>query len=79
VTSGLLIFAKKKSTLKQLNQWFADREIQKTYLAITSTPPKPRKRHPRTPPFHSIKPQRKRWYTTTLKAAPNPPACTTEP
>ena len=43
VTSGLLIFAKKKSTLKQLNQWFADREIQKTYLAITSTPPKPAK------------------------------------
>ena len=39
VTSGLLIFAKKKSTLKQLNQWFADRKIQKTYLAITSTPP----------------------------------------
>ena len=43
VTSGLLIFAKKKSTLKQLNQWFADRKIQKTYLAITSTPPKPAK------------------------------------
>ena len=41
VTSGLLIFAKKKSTLKQLNQWFADRKIQKTYLAITSTPPSP--------------------------------------
>ena len=43
VTSGLLIFAKKKSTLKQLNQWFADRKIQKTYLAITATPPKPAK------------------------------------
>ena len=43
VTSGLLIFAKKKSTLKQLNQWFADRKIQKTYLAITSTPPSPSK------------------------------------
>lgn len=43
VTSGLLIFAKKKSALKQLNQWFADRKIQKTYLAITSTPPKPAK------------------------------------
>ena len=41
VTSGLLIFAKKKSTLKQLNQWFADRKIQKTYLAIASTPPSP--------------------------------------
>jgi 23S rRNA pseudouridine1911/1915/1917 synthase len=40
VTSGLLIFAKKKSTLKQLNQWFVDRKIQKTYLAITATPPK---------------------------------------
>jgi 23S rRNA pseudouridine1911/1915/1917 synthase len=39
VTSGLLIFAKKKSNLKQLNQWFADRKIQKTYLAIISTPP----------------------------------------
>ena len=43
VTSGLLIFAKKKSTLKQLNQWFADRKIRKSYLAITSTPPKPAK------------------------------------
>ena len=43
VTSGLLIFAKKKSTLKQLNQWFADRKIQKTYLAITSAPPSPAK------------------------------------
>jgi 23S rRNA pseudouridine1911/1915/1917 synthase len=43
VTSGLLIFAKKKSTLKQLNQWFAERKIQKTYLAITSTHPKPAK------------------------------------
>ena len=42
-TSGLLILTKKKSTLKQLNQWFADRKIQKTYLAITSTPPKPAK------------------------------------
>ena len=41
VTSGLLIFAKKKSTLKQLNQWFADRKIQKTYLAIASIPPSP--------------------------------------
>jgi 23S rRNA pseudouridine1911/1915/1917 synthase len=41
VTSGLLIFAKKKSTLKQLNQWFADRKIQKTYLAIASTAPSP--------------------------------------
>jgi 23S rRNA pseudouridine1911/1915/1917 synthase len=43
VTSGLLIFAKKKSALKQLNQWFADRKIQKTYLAMTSTPPSPAK------------------------------------
>jgi len=42
-TSGLLILTKKKSTLKQLNQWFADRKIQKTYLAITSTPPSPAK------------------------------------
>ena len=40
-TSGLLILTKKKSTLKQLNQWFADRKIQKTYLAITSAPPSP--------------------------------------
>ena len=43
VTSGLLIFAKKKSALKQLNQWFADRKIQKTYLAMTSKPPSPAK------------------------------------
>lgn len=41
VTSGVLLFAKKRSVLKQLNQWFADRKIQKTYLAIASTPPSP--------------------------------------
>jgi 23S rRNA pseudouridine1911/1915/1917 synthase len=32
-TSGLLIFAKKKGMLKQLNQIFSDRQVSKTYLA----------------------------------------------
>jgi len=33
VTSGVMIFAKKRRILKQLNQLFADRQIEKTYLA----------------------------------------------
>ncbi len=41
VTSGVLVFAKKRGTLKQLNQWFSERKIQKTYLAIVDqAPPK---------------------------------------
>jgi len=41
VTSGVLLFAKKRSVLKQLNQWFTDRKIQKTYLALVDqAPPK---------------------------------------
>ena len=41
VTSGLLIFAKKKSTLKKFNAWFEQRAIRKTYLAlVTTAPPK---------------------------------------
>jgi 23S rRNA pseudouridine1911/1915/1917 synthase len=33
-TSGLVLMAKKKSALKDLNQQFAERNIQKTYLAL---------------------------------------------
>jgi 23S rRNA pseudouridine1911/1915/1917 synthase len=33
-TSGLVLMAKKKSALKSLNQQFAERSIQKTYLAL---------------------------------------------
>lgn len=41
VTSGVVIFTKKRGTLKTLNRWFEDRKIHKTYLAITSeAPPK---------------------------------------
>ena len=41
VTSGVVVFAKKRGTLKTLNRWFADRKIHKTYWAITSeAPPK---------------------------------------
>ena len=41
VTSGLLIFAKKKSILVELNNLFSGRKVQKTYLAIVShKPPK---------------------------------------
>jgi len=41
VTSGVVVFAKKRGTLKTLNRWFEDRRIHKTYWAITSeAPPK---------------------------------------
>ena len=39
VTSGVVIFAKKRGTLKILNRWFEERQIQKTYWAITSKAP----------------------------------------
>ena len=41
VTSGVLIFAKKKSILVEFNDLFSSRKVQKTYLAIVkSKPPK---------------------------------------
>jgi 23S rRNA pseudouridine1911/1915/1917 synthase len=39
VTSGVIIFAKKRGTLKTLNRWFEERQIQKTYWAITAKAP----------------------------------------
>ncbi|MDW5290216.1 RluA family pseudouridine synthase [Formosa sp. PL04] len=43
VTSGVLLFAKKKSILVQFNTLFSGRNIQKTYLAIVANkPPKPK-------------------------------------
>jgi 23S rRNA pseudouridine1911/1915/1917 synthase len=39
VTSGIVIFAKKRGTLKTLNRWFEERQIQKTYWAITAKAP----------------------------------------
>ncbi|TXE07416.1 RluA family pseudouridine synthase [Gelidibacter salicanalis] len=39
VTSGVLIFAKKKSILVAFNNLFSDRQIQKTYLAIVKNKP----------------------------------------
>lgn len=39
VTSGLLIFAKKKSILVELNNLFSSRKVLKTYLAIVSKKP----------------------------------------
>ena len=39
VTSGILIFAKKKSVLVAFNQLFASRKVQKTYLAIVKNKP----------------------------------------
>src|SRR5690606_15507849 len=39
VTSGVLIFAKKKSVLVAFNTMFSTRNIQKTYLAIVKTKP----------------------------------------
>lgn len=43
VTSGVLLFAKNKSTLVALNSAFERRLVQKTYLALTETPPKSKK------------------------------------
>ncbi|WP_340199617.1 RluA family pseudouridine synthase [Ascidiimonas sp. W6] len=39
VTSGVLIFAKKKSILVQFNELFSSRKVQKTYLAIVKKKP----------------------------------------
>ena len=39
VTSGVLIFAKKKSILVEFNELFAHRKVQKTYLAIVENQP----------------------------------------
>ncbi|CAM4246997.1 RluA family pseudouridine synthase [Zobellia nedashkovskayae] len=40
VTSGVLVFAKKKSVLVEFNDLFAKRKVQKTYLAIVKNKPK---------------------------------------
>lgn len=39
VTSGVLIFAKKKSTLVAFNNLFSSRQVKKTYLAIVKDKP----------------------------------------
>jgi len=39
VTSGVLIFAKKKSILTEFNELFRSRKLQKTYLAIVKNKP----------------------------------------
>jgi 23S rRNA pseudouridine1911/1915/1917 synthase len=39
VTSGVLVFAKKKSVLVQFNTLFSSRKVQKTYLAIVKNKP----------------------------------------
>lgn len=57
VTSGLLVFAKKKSTLRLLNEQWRNRQVQKTYLAIVSqAPPKSQARLEQ----HLLKLQQKR-------------------
>lgn len=43
VTSGSLIFAKKKSILKSFNALFSERKVQKTYLAIVKNEPPKKK------------------------------------
>lgn len=43
VTSGVLLLAKKKSALRNLNEQFANRSVRKTYLAaITNVPTNPK-------------------------------------
>lgn len=39
VTSGVMVFAKKKSILKKLNTLFQEKQVQKTYWAITQRLP----------------------------------------
>ena len=39
VTSGVLVFAKKKSVLVAFNEFFSSRKVQKTYLAVVSNKP----------------------------------------
>lgn len=39
VTSGVLIFAKKKSVLVEFNELFSSRKVQKTYLALVKNKP----------------------------------------
>lgn len=39
VTSGVLLFAKKKSILVEFNNLFSNRKVQKTYLAIVANKP----------------------------------------
>ncbi|WP_291867059.1 RluA family pseudouridine synthase [Maribacter sp.] len=45
VTSGVLIFAKKKSILVAFNNLFSSRKVQKTYLAIVKNKPPKNKGH----------------------------------
>ncbi|MBU2929768.1 RluA family pseudouridine synthase [Winogradskyella psychrotolerans] len=45
VTSGVLIFAKKKSSLVTFNSLFSSRKVQKTYLAIVKNKPTKTKGH----------------------------------
>lgn len=45
VTSGVLMFAKKKSVLVAFNELFSSRKVQKTYLAIVTTKPPKTKAH----------------------------------
>lgn len=40
VTSGLVLLAKNKQATSELSQLFANREVEKTYLAISDRPPK---------------------------------------
>ncbi len=39
VTTGVLLFAKRKSTLRKINEQFRNREVKKTYLAIVENAP----------------------------------------
>lgn len=45
VTSGVMVFAKKKSILVQFNELFSSRKVQKTYLAIVNKKPPKTKAH----------------------------------
>ena len=40
VTTGVLLFAKRKSTLRKINEQFRNKQVEKTYLAIVENAPK---------------------------------------
>ena len=43
--SGVVVFARTSKALERMNRLFRDREIRKTYLAITTERPNPLKGH----------------------------------
>lgn len=67
VTSGVLILAKKKGMLKQLNELFRLKKVQKTYLAIVENKPPKNKGHLQHHLFKNQKAKQADIFTKTRK------------